>query len=212
MRIRFAAGFTFIALLCCGLAAILALRPGLYRTGEFTARQAWLLDNSWLWTAGMWLFLVGIFSWMVFLVSLLWSYSPAHRMTTMLQSGLMIISATLAIGGVVTWMSVLPEAVEQPEAHLRVPLVDALALGLLSAGLFMGGVVTAWIGLDLARLDAMPAGWLVPMILAGVSAAPAPFLLPHQPWLLAAGALLWLGGALHLALRRNLPNAYTEWG
>lgn len=211
MRIRLAASFTAVLILACAVVCVFVLAPGLRIVGVFIPRQVWLVENGALWMAGLWLWLVGIFSWMWMLVTLLWSYSPAHRITTMLQSGLMLLGAGLAIAGTVTWMSVIPVVVELPDAHILTPITDALALGFLGAGCFMGGIATAWIGYDLARLNFLPAAWVAPMCLAGLCAIPAPFLLPHQPWLLAAGAVFWIAGTLHLGLRRNIPHAYTEW-
>jgi hypothetical protein len=211
MRIQVAAGFSAVTILSCILFAIVGMGPSLRIVGVFLPRQVWLSENPLLWMGGLWLWLLGIFSWMLLLVALLWSYSPAHRITTMLQSGLMLLGAGLAIGGVVVWMNAMPYAIEQPDAPVLAGLVDAVALGFLGAGCFMAGVVTLWMGLDLARLGAMPWAWLAPLIGAGLCALPTPFLLPHQPWLLAAGGVLWCAGCLHLALRRRMPQAFTEW-
>lgn len=134
-----------------------------------------------------------------------------HRITTMLQSGLLIIAAGLGIAGVVVWMNGLTFAVQQADAELIGALIDSLALGFLGAGCFMAGAVTAWIGIDLARLQMMSWLWLLPFTLAGICLLPAPFLLPAHAWLVVVGAILWGIGAMHIALRRNIPHAYAEW-
>lgn len=128
----------------------------------------------------------------------------------MLQSGLIIISAVLAIAGLTTWMAVMPYAVRLDEALLLMPLVDAFVLGLLGAALFMGGAVTAWIGWDLARLDTLTVYWGAPAIVAGLLAVPSPFLLP-TPWHLVAAGIVWIGWCLYLSTRKEMPNAFSEW-
>ena len=77
-------------------------------------------------------------------------------------------------------------------------------------GFFMGGAVTAWIGIDLIRLDALPGSWMAALILAGLCWLPTPLLLPRFE-LLALGFLLWIGWCLFVGTRRSLPSAYAEW-
>lgn len=210
MKIQQAARFNAIVWPIVLFYTVVIMGPGLRLTGVHFPRQGWLAANESLWTAGCWLWLLAIFGWMWLLVALAWSYLPAHRIATMLQSGLMLIGATLAISGVIGWMAVLPPAMRQENATLLAPLVDAFALGLIGGGAFMGGIVTIWIGLDLYRQDLLATRWLALCLLAGLCALPAPFLLPF-PYLLAVAALWWWGWALYLALRPRLPGLYAEW-
>jgi hypothetical protein len=210
MKVRYAAGFSAIIVLASLLFSLALMRPGLPLIGVILRRQAWLIESTPLWNAGLWLWLLAIFSWMVVLVVLAWSYLPGHRIASMLQSGLMLISAVLTIGGVVTWMNVLPFAAAQDDAATWISLVDRLALGLLGAGLFMGGAVTAWITIDIIRLQLASPYWWAPGTAAGILLIPAPFLLP-QSWFLVAAALIWVGWLIFLASRRSIPYAYTEW-
>lgn len=212
MKLQYAAGFTGIVFTIAALYTITLLRPGLALSSVTLNRQAWLDSSSLIWVGGWWLWLVAIFSWMLLLVTFMWSYSPAHRIATMLQSGLVIIAAVLAICGVIAWMRALPvvlaDAITNPAEMAA--LVDALALGLLGGGLFMGGVVTAWIGFDLLRLKKLTWPWLAPGIASGLCAIPSPFVLP-QPVLLIVGLLCWIGWSAFLATRSDPPRAYTEW-
>ena len=178
--------------------------------GVTLPRQVWIVEHPTLWAVGNWLWMLAIFSWMLVLVALMWSYLPAHRISSMLQSGLLIIAAVLLIAGVVVWMNVLPYGAGQPNAVDLIPLIDSLALGLFGAGLFMAGLVTAWIGIDLIRLKALSREWALPAALAGACLLPAPFLLPRFT-LIAAGLLLWLVWCLVLGTRKSMPNAYAEW-
>ncbi len=202
---RFSATFTAIAVLY----ALLIMRPGLRLVGVSFPRQAWIMETPWLWSLGLWLWLALIFGWMWVLVSLMWAYLPAHRVVTMLQSGLLIIGATLAIAGTVTWMAALPPILPLQSVNELLPLVDGLALGLLGAGAFMSGLVTVWIGIDLMRFSPLGAGWSALCLAAGALSVPTPFLLP-LPWHLVAAAVCWLAWCLYLGLRRRLPSAYPE--
>lgn len=202
---RISAAVTVAALLYM----LLIMRPGLRLVGVSFPRQAWILENPLLWSLGLWLWMALIFCWMWVLVSLLWAYLPAHRISTMLQSGLMLIGATLAIAGTVTWMAALPSILPLQSVNELLPLVDGLALGLLGAGAFMGGIVTTWIGVDLMRLSPIAATWCALCVAAGALLIPTPFLLPF-PWHLLAAALFWLGWCIFLGLRRRLPSAYPE--
>jgi hypothetical protein len=154
--------------------------------------------------------LLAIFGWMVLIVTLMWSYIPGHRVATMLQNGLIVIAAVLAIGGVVTWMNVLPMVAGQPQAAAMVPVIDALALGLLGAGLFMGGGVTLWHLVDLVRLGFLPISWTWPGFAAALCLLPAPWLLPGG-LLVLSGSVLWAGWCLFLSTRVRWPSAYAEW-
>jgi hypothetical protein len=200
------AGFVFIA---TGLITLLGLGPGLDPRLDGGARADWFAANGGLWMVGGWLWLLAIFAWMVLLVSFLWSYSPAHRIATMLQSGLMLIAATLAIAGVLVWMNMLPAAVETGGDLLA--FTDGLALTFFGAGLFMGGIVTAWLGMDMRLMDKLPNGWVLPGILAGLLLIPSPFLLPRitlHLWLALAVFIAWCA---ILAVQRKQPDAYPEW-
>ena len=157
----------------------------------------------------MWLWLLALFGWMVLLVTVMWSYLPGFRVSSMLQSGLMTISAVLAITGIVTWMGLLPYTASVDAANQFMPLADTFVLGLLGAAFFMGGAVTAWIGWDLSQLDTLTLAWAAPAIAAGLLAVPSPFVLP-MPWLLVAASILWIGWSLFLYTRKEMPNAFSE--
>lgn len=192
------------------LLAVLAYGPGLLATpldvtGDWSTRQAWLAGNGWLWMLGGWMALAGVFGWMAFLVALMHLYSPAHRVATMLQSGLMLLSAGLLIGGVTVWMALLPGAADGEWAAF----VDGLALAFLGGGLFMAGATTGWVSVDLARLKKLPWPWMLPGLLAGLLWLPAPFLLPTPLPALAGIALfgLWAG---FWGSRAGPPPVYPE--
>lgn len=189
---------------------VINMLPGLRITGVHFPRQSWLVENTFFWTWGCWMWLAAIFGWMWLLVALAWHYLPAHRLAAMLQSGLIIIAAVLSISGVIVWMAVLPPAMQQTTATTLAPLVDALALGLIGGGAFMGGAVTAWIGVDLYRQRVLAHRWLWLCVLAGLCALPTPFLLP-LPYLLLAAALCWWCWSLYLALQPRLPSPFAEW-
>lgn len=210
MKIQNAARFNAIVWLVVLLFTGFVMRPGLRITGVHFPRQGWIVDNPLLWSLGWWLWLIAIFAWMWLLIALVWTYLPAHRIASMLQSGLMLIAAVLAISGVIVWMGVLPPAMTQATATTLAPLVDALALGLISGGAFMGGAVTAWIGLDLYQQGVLPRPWLWLCIVAGLAALPAPFILPF-PYLLLVGALCWWLWSIYLARRPRLPSPFAEW-
>lgn len=210
MKISYAAAFTTLAFLVATLFSLLVAAPGFRVASQLPLRQQWFAAAAALWAVNGWLWLLAIFSWMVLLVTFMWRYTPAHRVATMLQSGLMLIAAVLAIGGVVVWMAVLPTALAAEDAGSVVPVVDALALALSGSGLFMGGLVTAWIGVDLLRLEKVTWPWVAGAIIAGILAAPSPFLLPNVYHLLA-GALVWCVWGLFLATRPEEPSPFAEW-
>jgi hypothetical protein len=211
MKIPYAARFAAAAFLVAPLYTWLQIRPGLPAAGALNTRQEWLIDHQTQWSVGWWLWLLAIFSWMVLLVLLSWSYLPAHRWTGMLQSGLMVIAAVLAITGVNVWMALLPAVIAQGnEAATLVLLIDTLASALLSAGCFMGGAVMAWIAWDLIRQNVLPRPWLWLAVLAGLFLLPAPILSLH-PYLLLAGLCFWLIWCIWLSTRRRLPSPFTEW-
>lgn len=211
MNVLYAARFTTVVVLCAALYTCLQMRPGLAAVGLAAERQAWLAQHDALWSLGWWLWLAAIFSWMWLLIALAWSYLPAHRMAAMLQSGLMIIAAVLAIAGVTVWMTVLPVAFSLGTASENsAPLVDTLAMSLVSAGCFMGGLVTSWLAWDLIRQKVLRRFWLWLLVLAGLALAPAPFTALH-PYPLAAALGCWLLCTLWLATRGRLPSPFSEW-
>ena len=211
MKIPYAARFATIIHLAAALYTWLAMRPGLLMTGEVGERQAWLLEHAAQWRVGWWLWLVGIFAWMLLLVVLSWSYLPAHRVSGALQSGLMIISALLAIAGVNVWMGVLPALLAQPEnLVVLLPLADALARTFLTSGVMMGAITTLWITYDLLRQQILPRLLLWPWLLGGCCALFAT-LVRVSDFLLLATFSLWLLPLLWLALRGRMPDAFPEW-
>lgn len=165
----------------------------------------WFGENMNQWTLGGWLWLLAIFAWMTLLVTFMYTYTPVHRVSTNLQSGLMIIAAVLLILGVLVWMSLLPQALSTDWQEF----VNHMALTFLSGGLFMGGGVTAWISIDLAMLRKLPRLWMAPGVLAGLLVVPSPFLFPSTNHLLIALAVfcLWCG---MLGIRRTMPAPYPE--
>jgi hypothetical protein len=187
------------------LFALFVLSEPLYVDGDWLGRSTWLAANAIPWMTGGWLALASIFTWMMLLVTLIHRYLPAHRVVTMLQSGLMIISALLLIGGVIVWMNLLPRAEDVAWAAF----VDGLALTFLGAGLFMGGVVTAWIAYDLGRLNYLPWLWVSPGIVAGLAGLPAPFLLPNRIVVMTAVIFFFVWTIL-FAVRRSVPSAFPE--
>jgi hypothetical protein len=209
MKSNVAGRFSAFTLVVAILYSLLIMRPGLRIVGVSFPRQAWILENSLLWSAGLWLWLVCIAGWMWVLVSLMWAYLPAHRIASMLQSGLVVIGATLAIAGVVVWMAALPAALRLPSVNELLMLVDGLALGLLGAGALMTGLATGWVAIDLMRFSPLRRIWVAAVALTGVLMIPSPFLLPF-PWHLLAAAVCWLAWTLYLSGLRRLPSTFPE--
>jgi hypothetical protein len=205
MKLIRSARFAALAFAVTVLYAMLLLTPPLRLSGDWMLRQEWLAIYPLQWMAGGWLALLMIFAWMVLLVALMYTYLPAHRIATMLQSGLLIISSVLLIGGVIVWMNLLPRAADADWAAL----IDGLALTFLGAGLFMGGGVTAWIAVDLGQLKLLPWTWTLPGIGAGFLMLPSPFVLPNPILILPALALLFLW-TLIFGIRTRVPAAYPE--
>lgn len=210
MKVIQAARFSGIVFLVTAIFTYLFARTGLRLVGVQLPRQVWVTENVPFWMAVNWLWLLVVFSWMVVMVALMWSYSPSHRISSMLQSGLTIISAVLLILGIVIWMNLLPFGAGREDAIILLAFIDTLVLSLFGAGFFMGGVVTAWIGVDLIRLNVLPTGWMAPLFLVGLCWLPSPFVLPRFE-LLALGFLIWIGWCLFIGTRRTLPSAYAEW-
>lgn len=197
----------FAALILLGVLAygLGLLAAPLDVNGEWSPRQAWLEEYGGLWMLGGWLALAGVFGWMAFLVALMHLYSPAHRVATMLQSGLLLLSAGLLIAGVTVWMALLPGAAGGEWAAF----VDGLALALLGGGLFMAGATTGWLSIDLALLKKLPWRWALPGGLAALCWIPSPFLLPIAPPALAGIALFGLWAAFW-GSRSAPPPVYPE--
>lgn len=198
---RFAASILLVVLLY----GWLLLPVPLAVESDWDVRLVWLGQNGLVWMIGGWLALAGVFGWMAFLVALMHIYSPAMRVVTMLQSGLMLLSAGLLIAGVTAWMALLPTAADGDWAAF----IDRLALAFLGGGLFMAGATTGWIAVDLALLKKLPWGWMLPGILAALCWLPAPFILPAA-FLPVAGALLFLLWTAFWGTRPTLPPVYQE--
>jgi hypothetical protein len=211
MKIPYAARFSTVAFLGAALYTWLRMQPGFPTASQADLRQIWLRDHLVEWSLGWWLWLIAIFSWMMVLVVLSWSYLPAHRVSGALQSGLMLIAALMAIAGVTIWMHVLPVVLVQTEAvNLLTPVIDALGLSLLGSGCMMGGVTTAWIAYDLLQQRVLSRSWLLLSIISGVCAFLASFLL-FNPFLLLTGLVSWLSWCLWLSTRRRLPRPFPTW-
>jgi len=188
------------------------LLPGLRMIGVQFIRQSWILDHSTYWMVGWWLWLMAIFGWMWLLMALAWTYLPAHRVASMLQSGLMLIGAVLLIGGVIVWMGVLPVAMAQQDATVWISVVDALALNLLGGGALMGGITTFWIGLDLYQQQVLRRPLVILCMVAGLCMLPSPFLFPMGfPFHLIPAMLCWLFWSAYLALLPQLPSPFAEY-
>ncbi len=211
MKIPYSARFASVAFLAAALYTWLQMQPGLSALSNISTRQTWVLNHAVQWGLGWWLWLSAIFSWMVLLVALSWSYLPAHRVAGTLQSGLMLIAAVLAIAGIIVWMDVLPIVLAQAElVNLLTPVIDAVALALLGSGCIMGGATTAWIAFDLLQQHVLSRVWLLLGIISGVCAFLAPFLL-FNLYLLLIGLICWLTWCLWLATRRHLPSPFPAW-
>lgn len=167
---------------------------------------------------GGWLWLLAILAWMTLLVTLMYSYSPIHRVTTTMQSGLTLIAAVLLILGVLLAMNRL-ELVSASQASfsasapigLMLASVEQIAITLLEAGLLMGGGVMAWISVDLVLLGKLPALWMAPGVFAGFVLVPAP-ILGLSSWQLLTALAGLLVFCLVLGVRRSLPESHPPLG
>lgn len=210
MRLSYSALFSGICLLAATTYSFTVARQGLRIIAVQLPRYDWVSSQTNLWQLNWWLWLLFVFSWMVLLATFIWRYTPVHRVATMLQTGLMSISAVLTIIAMLVWMNLLPISLDHHEPMYMVQLVDALALSLLGAGCFMAGIVTTWICIDLIWLKKLTLSWVFPGILAGCALIPSPFLLPSSLHLMVAGAF-WLIWAILLIARGPEPKPFPEF-
>ncbi len=215
MKLIRAARVAAISALAAGLYSLLLLRPLYLKLAESLSPQPLAAESLWQWGLGGWLWLVAIFTWMVLLVALKHRYSPVHRISTAVQSGLIGIAATLLVAGVLAGMNrfglagVLNAGLQTELLPVIEKLVEHLALTALEAGLLMGGGVTTWICIDLVVLTKLPTSWMVPGAVAGLLSLLSPLLLPELRHLLIA-LLFYCVWCLVLGLRKSLPAAYPE--
>ena len=215
MKLIRAARVAAISALVAGLYSLLLLRPFYLNFAESPNPQPLAAGSLWQWGLGGWLWLFAIFTWMVLLVALKHRYSPVHRISTAVQSGLIGIAATLLVAGVLAGMNrfglagVLNAGLQTELLPVIEKLVEHLALTALEAGLLMGGGVTTWICIDLVVLTKLPTSWMVPGAVAGLLSLLSPFLLPELRHLLIA-LLFYCVWCLVLGLRKSLPAAYPE--
>jgi len=218
MKLIIAARFAGITFLVAGIYSTTVMQP-IYRLMiEWQQQQGWAVEVLPRWTIGGWLLLLSILAWMTLLVTSMYSYSPVHRVSTMMQSGLIIIAAVLLVLGVLfalTRMEGLAAGRGSPNPQATtaqiVAFLDDYAMAVLRAGLLMGGAASAWIGIDLALLRKLPPLWLAPAIVAGVALVPAPFL-GLSAWQLLIALAGFLVFCLVLGTRRALPESYPPLG
>ncbi len=214
MKLIYAARFAGVTFLIAGIYSTSVLQPIYKLMIDGQQQSSWLVEVMPRWSFGGWLLLLSILAWMTLLVTLMYSYSPVHRVSTTMQSGLIVIAALLLILGILmglTRLEVLAAGNGGPNllatTPLGVSLLENTAVAVLRAGLLMGGGVSAWIGIDLARLKKLPPLVLAPEIIAGVVMVPAPFtgLATWQLLIALAGFLVF---CLVLGARRTLPAAF----
>lgn len=215
MKLIRAARFAGITAFVAGIYSLLVLRPVFLRSAQTLPPQVLAEESLWQWALGGWLWMLAIFAWMILLVALRHDYSPVHRISSTIQSGLVVIAATLLIFGVLAGMNRLglAEVLDsgQPAETIVViqKIVEQFALTISGAGLLMGGGVTTWICIDLVVLNKLPVSWMVPGAVAGVLALLSPLLLPELRHLLVA-LLAYCVWCLILGLRDSLPAAYPD--
>ena len=217
MKVIRAARFAAAAALAAGLYTLLAIRPIYLQSVQELPQNQLAEENLLQWGLGGWLWLLAILAWMIFLAALMHSYSPVHRISSILQTGLLAISATLLILAVLVGMNRFELAQignggNELTASLAMwrALFDQFALTILGAGLAMGGGLTAWLCVDLVLLGKLPRRWMAPGAVAGILALPSPLLLPEsRPLMIALAAYcIW---CLVLAIRTSLPAAYPDY-
>ena len=214
MKLIRAARFAGITALAAGSYTIFFLQPLYAQLLDGSQQQSWFAEFLPRWTLGGWIWLLAILAWMTFLATFMYSYSPVHRVSTMMQSGLIIVAAVLLILGVLMGMIRLElnpfgaggDLADSPLAFGQASLVQ-IAMALLKAGLLMGGGVTAWISIDLALLGKLPRLWMAPGVIAGVVVLPAPFL-GLSNWQLQIALAAFCFWCLILGIRRCLPETY----
>lgn len=140
MKTSVAAYFSSVSLVIAVSYSLVLMRPGLRLVGVSFPRQTWIAENSLLWSLGLWLWLAAFFCWLWVMVSLMWAYLPTQRVASILQLGLLVISATLATTGVATWIAAPPTILPMRSVNELLPLVDSLALGLFGASALMGAL------------------------------------------------------------------------
>ncbi len=215
MKLIHAARFTGSTAFAAGIYSFLLLRPLFSQYGQTSGQQMAAEVSPLYLELGGWLLLLAIFAWMVFLVTVMHTYSPVHRISTNLQKGLLPISATLLIASVLVGMVrvrlALPDLTGDSAADVSLwpELLVQIALTTLGAGLFMGGGLTAWICVDLVLLKKLPAKWMAPGAFAGILSLFSPLLLPNMLHLLAA-LIAYLAWCLVFGLKRALPPAYPD--
>ncbi len=217
MKLIRAARFAGTTALAAAIYTFLVLKP-IYLRSDQALPQFELVEGTLAqWGLGGWLWMLATFAWMIFLAAMMHSYSPVHRISSIIQSGLLIIAATLLIVGVLVGMirfelAEIGNAGTSPAGNIAIwrSLIDQIALTILEAGLFMGGGLTAWICVDLVILGKLPLRWMAPGAVAGILALPSPLLLPEsRPLMIALAAYcLW---CLVLAIRTSLPAAYPDY-
>ncbi len=216
MKLIHAARFTGSTAFAAGIYSFLLLRPLFGQFGQASGRQSAAEESPIYWELGGWLLLLAIFAWMVFLVTMMHTYSPVHRISTNLQKGLLPISATLLIisvlVGMVRFRLSLPALTGSTAADVVFwpELLNQFVLTTLGAGLFMGGSLTAWICIDLVVLNKLPTKWMAPGAFAGILSLLSPLLLPAMLHLVAA-LVAYLAWCLVFGLKRALPPAYPDF-
>ena len=104
MKLIRAARFAGTTALAAAIYTFLVLRP-IYLRSDLALPQFELVEGTLVqWGLGGWLWLLATFAWMIFLAALMHNYSPVHRISSIIQSGLLIIAATLLIVGVLVGM------------------------------------------------------------------------------------------------------------
>ncbi len=216
MKLIYAARFAGVTFLAAGIYSMFVLQPiyGLMLEGQ---QQSWLVEVLPRWNMGGWLLLLSVLAWMTLLVTSMYNYSPVHRVSTIMQSGLIIIAAVLLMLGILvglTRLEVLAAGIgglTPPSTVPGIAFLDDSPLAVLKAGLLMGGGVSAWIGIDLALMGKLPPLWLAPQVIAGVVLVPAPFIgLSAWQLLIALAGLIVF--CLVLGARRTLPASYPPLG
>ena len=216
MKLIRAARLAGIAALAAAIYSLLVLRPIYLKSVQVHEASRLAEDSLWQWRLGGWLWLLAIFTWMILLVALKHYYSPVHRISSMLQSGLVVVASTLLIISVLGGMNlfgltrILGGGHPVARLDIYLNLVEHFALTFLGAGLLMGGGVMTWICIDLVILDKLPTSWMVPGAVAGVLSLLSPFVLPVLMHLLVA-VLAYCAWCSILGLRVSLPAAYPDF-